>query len=211
LGLSEIKRKYLLKSAKDKKKMEIMFKELEEIIKKIKDLRENIKRFQKRWGKYISEKPEIINMLSLELLGIENLSKDLEMKIALDILSVSKEKNSTLIPLSDLITYVKEKNIGIPITLNSVEKALKNLLKRKLIKGLIVIDGVKYVQIKDFNSDIETILKTFENKETITITDIVRELGWDIKRAEKTLEEMEKIGLVVKEEYPPRYHLVKFD
>ncbi len=211
MGLSEIKKKFMLKNAKEKKKVEIMFKELEKIIEKIKDLREDIKRFQKRWGKYISEKPELISTLSLELLGIGNLSNDLEMKLALDILSISREKNVTLIPLSDLVTYVKEKNVGIPITLDSVERALKNLMKRKLIKGLVVIDGVKYVQIKDFDADIESILKTFGDRESITITDIVKELGWDIKRAEKTLEEMERMGLVVKEEYPPRYLLVKID
>jgi len=168
LGLSEIKKRMLLRDLKEKKKLEVMFKELEEIIKKIQEVKKDIEKFQRRWGKYISNQPEIINALSAELLGIKNLSSNLEMKIALDILTLSEEKKITLLPLGELVAMIRDVNIGFPITLKDIEKAIKYLVKKKLIKGVIVLDGIKYIQIKSFDSDIETILKKFKGKETIT-------------------------------------------
>ena len=210
MGLSEIKRRILVKNAKEKKKMEIMFKELEELTNEIKKIKREVENFQKRWGKYLTKNPEIADLLMRELLGLSVLERDTTMKLELDILELAKKKNITLISEADLITELQEKNKGLPITLKDVEKALNNLKKKNLIVGIITIKGIKYVQLKDFEEDIKVILEKFKDKDTLTISDIVKELKWDIPRIERALERMVSMGLAVREDYPPRYYLVKF-
>ena len=212
MGLSEIKRKILLKNAKEKKKMEKMLNEFEDIHKKILDLKKEIGRFEKRWGKYFSKQPELVNMLTREILGITNRNeKDTKSIIGIEILSIAKEKKLTLIPLSDLIPLIKEKMPGEPLTLDLVEKALENLEKKNLIPGVKEIKGIKYVQLKEIEEDIKTILMRFKDRQYITLNEAVEELGWDITRTQDVLEKMVKIGLAVKEDYPPRYWIVKFE
>ncbi len=210
MGLSEIKRRILVKNAKEKKKMEIMFKELEKLTNKIKKVRKEVENFQKRWGKYLTKNPEISDLLLKELLGLSGFEQDPTIKLELDILELAKRKNITLISEADLITEIREKNRGLPITLKEIEKALNNLKKKNLIVGIIQLKGIKYVQLKDFEEDIKLILEKFKDKEILTISDIVKELKWDIPRIKKALEQMVSMGLAVREDYPPRYHLVKF-
>jgi len=212
MGLAEIRRKIMLKKVKEKKKLEIMLREFEEISKRIEEVSEMLKKFEKKWGKYLSQNEEIRKALASSLLGIDlsMFSKSLDVSnLAIEILSLAKEEDISIIPLSHLVTLLSKKISGIPVDLKAVEKAINHLKKKKLIQGIFEINGIKYVRIKDPKEDIDNIIRTFVGKEYITIDDVVSKLGWDVTRAELTLEEMVKRGLAVKEDYPRRYWLVK--
>ncbi|MGQ4890985.1 MAG: hypothetical protein ACP6IP_00680 [Candidatus Njordarchaeia archaeon] len=212
MGLSEIKRRILLKNVKEKKKLEKMLNEFEEIHNRIIELKKEIKKFEKRWGKYYSKQPELINILTREILGIAHKNeKDVKSTIGLEILSIAKDKKITLIPLSDLIPLIKERMPGEPLTLDTVEKVIDHLKKRNLIPGIVEIKGIKYVQLKEIEEDIKTILTKFKDREYITLNEAVETLGWDLARTQNVLEKMVKIGLAVKEEYPPRYWIIRFE
>ncbi len=220
MGLSEIKKKLFLASEKKKRKIELMLNDLEDLLKSLEETSEKVSRFEKKWGtsselrelieKGLITEVEVVKRLTKPSL-LDKLTGKYYETLALKILNIPQEINKSVLSLSEIAIYLRDK-IG-NVNLNEVQKALKLLKKRGLILDVFKKDGITYAEFREIYDDFKAVLDFIreERKKTITVDEVATKLKWDIIRAEKVLEKMVEMGILVKEDYPPRYHLVSYD
>jgi len=218
MGLSEIKKKILLKKMKKSKKMDEMINDLNEILELLSNLNKKISKFERKWG----NSQEFLELTRQDLLNeiitlrkiyrssfLDRLSGRYYDYIAFEILKLPMELRKPIISLPEITMHLTEK-IG-RITKNDINKAVEILRKRKLVVDLFNAEGITYVEFPEIYNDIKKVIDVLNEKKKaeITIEELATSLDWEITRAERVLEKMVKLGLMAKETYPRRYWLIK--
>lgn len=218
MGLSEIKKKTLLKKLKKSRKMYEMVNDLNEILELLSNLDKKISEFEKKWGgtqEFLElTKQELLNeLITLRKIRkssfLDKLSGKYYDYIAFEILKLPLELKKPIISLPEITIRLIEK-IG-KISKNDINKAVEILRKKKLIVEILNIEGVTYLEFPQIYDDIKKVIDVLNKKRRteITIEDLATALDWEITRAERVLEKMVKLGLMVKESYPRRYWLLR--
>ncbi len=218
MGLSEIKKKVLLKKMKKSKRMEQMIDDLNDILKVLSDLNNKIKNFEKKWGSSqefleLTEQEILSEIITLRKLYrssfLDKLSGRYYDYIAFEILKLSAELGKPIISLPEITMHLIEK-LG-RVSESDIRKAIEILKKRKLIVDVFNAGEITYIEFPSIYNDIKKVIEmiNLNNKNEVTIEELATSLGWEVTRAERVLEKMVKLGLMAKETYPRRYWLIK--
>jgi len=158
LGLHEIEKQIKMKSAFQRKRVELMMEELKGMLNTVKELRKRVEEFEEEYGDLIIELPEYQRKLDAikaevglptteeltikkkkpgiieRLTGKGKFYEELSMKI-LDIATKTAKETGGIISLADLTLKVNRVMRDVSISPVDVVKALKNLEEAGLISG----------------------------------------------------------------------------
>jgi len=217
MGLSEIRKKLMLQSAKKSKKMQELLNDFSEIVDALNAILEKIAKFEKKWGSSREFRELTREELFEELISIRKLSKPSLLDkltgkyinyLALEILSLPREIKKPILSLSEILVTIQNKIPSVEIT--DIKKAIDLLKKRRLIIDVFKVNNIIYIEFPEIYNDIKAVTSYMQEnrKKTITINEIALGLNWDVTRAERVLERMVEMGILAKEEYPRRYWLI---
>ncbi|MHA1616014.1 MAG: hypothetical protein ACTSX9_01740 [Candidatus Njordarchaeales archaeon] len=190
-----------------------MISDFENVIKKLEEVIKAIEDFEKKWGKTVEFKEFDLHQIVVPLKKRPSLLDRITGKyysdLALEILSVADNDKLSLISVGDLIMRVK-KSIPYANT-DDVLKALDILKRKGLVTDLFREGGVLYVEFPTIYEDIRRLIQLFkqERKEYITLEEAAEKLDWSLVKAYRVLERMVELGILVRENFPRRYWLIK--
>lgn len=217
MGLSEIRKKLLLKHSKKHKRLNEMLRDLEEILTILNSLSRKLDAFEKKWGgsgelRVLTQENLLNNVLVLRNLSKPSFLDKLTGKyydyLAMEIIAIPKQINKPILTLSEILLKIKER---IPlISQEDLKKAIDILKKKRLISAVFEKDGILYIEFPEIYNDFKNVINyiTSKRKRYTTIDEISLALNWDITRTERVLEKMVETGILVEEDYPRRYWLV---
>jgi predicted transcriptional regulator len=228
LGLHEIEKQVKMKSAFQRKRVELMMEELKGMLNTVKELREKVEEFEKEYEDLIMELPEYQRKLDAikaevglptteefvikkkkpglleKITGKGKFYEELSMKI-LDIATKAAKETGGIISLADLILRVNKIIRDISISPMDVVKALKKLEEAGLISGVRKLkSGVKIVEVYpvELTKDQNEILSLASKKGWITLENVMVETKWSRERAMRALKSLEEAGIAI---YDPSY------
>ena len=220
MGLREIEKKIGMKSAYKKKEAELMIKDLERMLENIRELRGQLKRFEKKWKKDLEKNEDTYKKL-VELrqeLGLPNEIGVYEWKesdtfwdrvgggdfferLGVEILEKAKEvqeQTGGLMTLGEVVLLVNKERPGKIIAAKDVVKAIEKLVDAKLIpKPRTLKSGVVLVEFIPANltEDQEEVLSISTRKGWISIEELMLKTSWTQERCERVLEAMREAGI----------------
>ena len=213
MGLREIEKDIELKARMRKKSPQYMIKELENMLNTVKDLRVQLKEFEKKYGNLIIEKPEYqekLKEIRLEVGMSEIASEDFKSKpstlekitgkgsfynqLGVQILYLVKKKTIETGGIMTLAETVLMINEGRPTELVSaldVVRAINILEKAEVIPGIKKLDsGIKIVEFipVELTPDQNIILNLASKKGFITLEEIIMNSNWTQERIERVIQ-----------------------
>jgi hypothetical protein len=218
-GLHEIERKIQLKQAFEKEKIELMIQELQGMFNNVQDLRERIEEFEKKYVELMAS-PEYREKLRLlkEEFGLMEVPSSREKTVptvidkltgkgkfynalAVELLEVAGRKakeSGGILTLAEVTLIVNKEQAGKFNQLGDIIKAIGVLQDAGLIPGIKTLpSGVKIVEFLpvEVSDDSKTVLDLAVQKGWVTVEEIMLKTNWPTERAERALENLEKLGL----------------
>ncbi|HUT81126.1 MAG TPA: EAP30/Vps36 family vacuolar-sorting protein [Candidatus Bathyarchaeia archaeon] len=220
MGLRDIEKKIRIKSAYQAKEAEIMITDLEQMLEHIRELRSQLKNFEKKWKKDIEKNEDSYKKL-VELrqeLGLPNEigiyewqesatfwdrigGGDFYDRLGVEILEQSKsvqEQTGGLMTLGEVVLLVNKDRPGKIITAKDVTTAIEKLTEAKLIpKQKELKSGVVLVEFIPANLtvDQEEVLSIATRKGWISMEELMLKTRWSQERCERVLEAMRASGI----------------
>jgi hypothetical protein len=220
MGLRDIEKKIRIKSAFKTKEAEIMLKDLELMLENIRELRSQLKKFEKKWKKDISKDEnsykklvELRQELGLpDEMGIYEWKEsatfwdrigggDFFERLGVEILERAKEVQEYtggLMTLGEVVLLVNKDRPGKIIAAKEVVTAIEKLTDAKLIpKPKELSSGVILVEFipANLSDDQEEVLALSTRKGWISLEELMLKSRWTQERCERVLESMRDAGI----------------
>jgi hypothetical protein len=218
-GLHEIERKIQLKQAFEKEKIVLMIQELQGMFNNVQDLRERIELFEKKYVELMAS-PEYREKLRTlkEELGLMEAPSSREQTVpsvierltgkgkfynalAVQLLEVAGRKakdSGGILTLAEVTLMINKEQSGNFSQLGDIIKAIGILQDAGLIPGIRELpSGVKIVEFLpvEVSDDSNTVLDLAVQKGWVTVEEIMLKANWPTERAERALENLEKLGV----------------
>ena len=220
MGLRDIEKKIRIKSAYKAKEAELMIEDLERMLENIRDLRGQLKKFEKKWKKDV-EKNELSYKKLVELrqelglpeeMGIYEWKEsasfwdrigggDFFERLAVEILEKAKdtqEYTGGIMTLGEVVLLVNKDRPGKIIASKDVVNAVENLVEAKLIpklkelkSGVIIVEFIP----ANLSDDQEEVLSLSTRKGWISLEELLLKTRWTQERCERVLESMRDTGI----------------
>lgn len=220
MGLRDIEKKIRIKSAFKTKEAEIMLKDLELMLENIRELRSQLKKFEKKWNKDISKDESSYKKL-VELrqeLGLPDEMGVYEWKdhptfwdrigggdyferLGIEILEKAKEVQEYtggLMTLGEVVLLVNKDRPGKIVTAKDIVTSVDKLVDAKLIpKPKELSSGVILVEFipANLSDDQEEVLALSTRKGWISLEELMLKARWTQERCERVLESMRDAGI----------------
>ncbi len=225
MGLRDIERKIRANSAYQRKEAELLLDELDQMIENVQTLKKQLKKFEKKHGKEITDNKdyymkisELRDNLGLpEELGVYDWKdspsfsdkfgkSDYYDQLAHEILELGKfviAETGGLISVAEIVLKINKKRPGKLVPPRDIIKSLEKLIKDKLISPLRKLkSGVliaEFVNI-EMSKDQEAVFNLASRHGFLTKESLIIQLGWNSERASNILEELVTNGLALKDE-----------
>ncbi|NHJ83907.1 MAG: hypothetical protein FK734_00510 [Asgard group archaeon] len=220
MGLRDIEKKIRVKSAFQTKEAEIMIKDLEQMLLNVRELRDELKKFEKKWKKDIEKNEESYSKL-VELrqelglpdeMGVYEWKEsatfwdrigggDFYERLSVEILEKAKELQEYtggIMTLGEVVLLVNKGRPGKIISADDVIKAVEKLAKAKLIpelrelkSGVIIVEFIP----ANLSDDQEEVLALSTRKGWISLEELILKTKWSQERSERALESMRETGI----------------
>ncbi len=220
MGLRDIEKKIRIKSAFQAKEAELMITDLEQMLEHIRELRKQLKDFEKKWKKDIEKNEDSYKKL-VELrqelglpdeIGVYEWKEsatfwdrigggDFYERLGIEILDKAKttqELTGGLMTLGEVVLLVNKDRPGKIITAKDVTTAIEKLTEAKLIpKQKELKSGVVLVEFIPANltEDQEEVLSIATRKGWISMEELMLKTRWSQERCERVLEAMRANGI----------------
>ncbi len=218
MGLSELRKEIIIKKAKKRKKIEELINDFARVIQKFDEAVKELKNFERKWGKseelkiasaegFLDEYSKILRRLRRPTF-LEKILGRHKRILANEILTIAREKSISIISIGELYSAVREE-IG-DIDLKEFKEALIFLKNEGQIYSIVEREGVEYVVFPWFISEAKKIIEYVRTKpeRSITLDEVVVKINIPPSIAEILLDELVKLGIMVREEFPRRYVLI---
>ncbi len=217
MGLRDIEKKLKIRSAFQIKDAELMIKELEQMIENIKETKKQLEKFEKKYGKQVSENKEYYEKLSglREELGLPKEIGRYDWKdapsfrdrltgggyydvLANDVLELGQSfvpENGGITTISELLTNLNKARPGKLVTIDDLYRALEKLIDTKLIPPFKILEsGVKLVEFApiEFSPDHDMILSHASKTGFVTKEQLIMKTGWGEERINRCLKFFEE-------------------
>ncbi|OLS27539.1 MAG: hypothetical protein HeimC3_03180 [Candidatus Heimdallarchaeota archaeon LC_3] len=221
MGLRRIEDKLAKEAALREQGADYAMKELEDMIDNLKDLHNQLKQIEKKYGDKLKNPVISAKLMNIrEELGLPTAIGAFKPKskpglvdklsgggffeqLALQILEIGQEsipKTGGTLSYADLVKKIQERYSGYVISLEEMGKAITILLKHDLLIRVEKIGGIKILVFAESDSpDLETIMKiAIKNKGQLSRERILIETGWKLNRINRALESLEEKELLEK-------------
>ena len=215
MGLRKIESDIEFRAQIRKKSPEFMIKELESMLKTLKELRARLKEFEDKYGNLIIENPEYqekLKEIRLEI-GLSELPTE-EFKIkpsaaekitgkgtfynqlGVQILNMAKKRvleTGGIMTLAEVVLMVNEGRPKNIVSALDVVRALNILEKAGVIQGIKKLDsGIKIVEFipVELTPDQNIILNLASKKGYITMEELIMQTNWPQDRIERVLQSL---------------------
>ncbi|NHJ39683.1 MAG: hypothetical protein FK731_06580 [Asgard group archaeon] len=220
MGLRDIEKKIRVKSAFKTKEAEIILKDLQQMLENIRELRSQLKKFEKKWSKDISKDEssykklvELRQELGLpDEVGVYEFKEspsfwdrigggDFFERLGVEILEKAKEVQEYtggLMTLGEVVLLVNKERPGKIIASKDVVTAIEKLTEAKLIpKPKELSSGVILVEFipANLSDDQEEVLALSTRKGWISLEELMLKTRWSQERCERILESMRDAGI----------------
>jgi len=220
LGLRDIEKKIKVKSAFQVKEAELIIKELEQMIENVKNIKKQLKKFEKKYGDKIRTNKEYYEKLAglREELGLPTEIGRYEWKeaptlkdkltgggfydlLANEILELGQKltpENGGIMAISELITKINKMRPGKLVSIDDIYRALEKLINTKLIPPLKTLEsGVKIIEFTpiEFSPDHDVVLNFASRKGYVTREELLMRTGWSEERIDRCLKFFEENGI----------------
>ncbi|MFX1518829.1 MAG: EAP30/Vps36 family vacuolar-sorting protein [Promethearchaeota archaeon] len=218
MGLHDIEKKLKLKREFKKKGTELMMEDLGKMITSLKELRGELKKFEKKYAKEIKTLPtyreQVVRMraelgLPLEIgvyeekggkprfFGKDKYYDRLGLE-TLDILQTHKETSGGLMRLAEIVLLVNKETPGVTVSPEDIDHAIKRLEKTDLVKVIELkssnIKLVEFVPVS-LTNDQNEILELASAKGWTTLEEIMMAKEWSKERSERVLKAFKDSGI----------------
>lgn len=226
MGLRNIEEKMKKEAAIRDKGADLALQELQSIIESIKNLNDQFKAMEKKYGKELSSNPALIQKVTAirEELGLPTELGIFEKKekpglldkltgggfydqLALQILDIGKKsfkETGGVMSFAELIKRVQDLYKGHIVSINDIQKALQILEKNNLLAKVEILDsGFKIVHFvtQELSPDMNEILKLAnKNNGQLSRERIILETGWTLDRVTRIMTYLEEKQIAVTEE-----------
>ncbi len=217
MGLHDIEKKLKLEREFKKKGTELMMKDLGKMLTSLRELRGELKKFEKKYAKEIKTLPayreQVVRMraelgLPLEigvyeekgkprLFGKDKYYDKLGLE-ALGILQKNKEASGGIMSLAEIVLLVNKETPGVTISPDDINSAIKRLEKADLVNVFeLKSSDVKLVEFVPvgLSSDQNEVLELASSKGWTTLEEIMIEKGWSKERSERVLKAFKDGGI----------------
>ena len=217
MGLHDIEKKLKLERDFRKKGTELFFADLDKMLTSLKELRGELKKFEKKYAKELKTIPsyreKVVRMreelgLPLEigvyeekgkpkLFGKDKYYDKLGLE-ALDILQKHKETSGGIISLAEIVLLVNKETPGVTISPDDINKALKRLEKADLVNIFeLKSSDVKIIEFipVGLSSDQNEVLELASINGWTTLEEVMMEKGWPKERSERVLKAFKDGGI----------------
>jgi hypothetical protein len=219
-GLHEIERKIQMKQAFDREKVELMIQELQGMFNNVQDLRGRIEEFEKKYADLMAspEYREKLRVLKEELGLMKTYSSHEKVaptviekltgkgrfynSLAVEILELVGKKakeSGGILTLAEIALTINKEQVGNYVQLSDIIKAIEVLQEAGLIPGIRTLpSGVRIVEFLplEVSDDSNMVLDLAAPKGWITVEEIMLKANWSAERAERALDNLEKLGIV---------------
>ncbi|MFX1564648.1 MAG: EAP30/Vps36 family vacuolar-sorting protein [Promethearchaeota archaeon] len=221
MGLWEIEKQMEMDAAYKKKRVELMLKELENMLQSISELRDKADAFEQTYGEVITISPEysekaaaIAHELGITMPGIP-FSEDMKKKpglmerltgrgrfydeLGLQILDIAKRRREAtggIMTLAEIILIVNKQRKA-SVSQVDVAKAIQNLASAKLIPGIRKLpSGIRIVELvpRELTNDQVAVLSLASRSGYTTLEEVMKETRWTQERADAALKSLESVG-----------------
>ncbi len=226
MGLRNIEEKLKREQSIRDKGADLALKELESMIDSIKNLNEQLKIIEKKYGNELRSNPALIEKFTAirSELGLPTELGIFEKKekpglidkltsggfydqLAIQILDIGKKsikETGGVMSFSELIKRVQELYKGHIISINDIQKSLQILEKNNLLAKIEILDsGFKIIHFitQEISPDMNELLK-LANKHNgkLSRERIILETGWTLDRITRIMDYLEEKQIAVKEE-----------
>lgn len=224
MGLRNIEDKLTREAEMKRKGAQLAIKSLEEMSKKVRELHKDLERLEKKHGDDFKKNPEMTQQLMAireelglpmaiglyevgqkpsfkdKLTGKNEFHNYLALRV-LDIGNKMRSKTGGIISISELILQLNDDNHGFSILINDLTTALELLKKNKMIHSIRDYSGLRVIEFIDPNlsEDHHLILEIGARfRGEIGFTELVRELGWSLERANQSINALVKQKIAIK-------------
>lgn len=221
MGLWEIEKQMEMDAAYKKKRVELMLKELEHMLKAVSQLRDKADSFEQTYGEVLEVTPEysekaaaIAHELGITLPGIP-FSEDMKEKpglverltgrgrfydeLGLQILDIAKRRREAtggIMTLAEIVLLVNKQR-QTSVSQVNIAKAIQNLANAKLIPGIRKLpSGIRIVELvpRELTNDQVAILSLASRTGHTTLEEVMTKTGWNRERSDAALKSLESVG-----------------
>lgn len=221
MGLWEIEKQMEMDAAYKKKRVELMLKELEHMLKAVSQLRDKADSFEQTYGEVLEVTPEysekaaaIAHELGITLPGIP-FSEDMKEKpglverltgrgrfydeLGLQILDIAKRRREAtggIMTLAEIMLLVNKRR-QTSVSQVNIAKAIQNLANAKLIPGIRKLpSGIRIVELvpRELTNDQVAILSLASRTGHTTLEEVMTKTGWNRERSDAALKSLESVG-----------------
>lgn len=221
MGLWEIEKQMEMDAAYKKKRVELMLKELEHMLKAVSQLRDKADSFEQTYGEVLEVTPEysekaaaIAHELGITLPGIP-FSEDMKEKpglverltgrgrfydeLGLQILDIAKRRREAtggIMTLAEIVLLVNKRR-QTSVSQVNIAKAIQNLANAKLIPGIRKLpSGIRIVELvpRELTNDQVAILSLASRTGHTTLEEVMTKTSWNRERSDAALKSLESVG-----------------
>jgi len=217
MGLHDIEKELKIRREFKKKGTELMIEDLGKMLTSLRQLRGELKKFEKKYAKEIKTLPayreQVVRMraelgLPLEIGVYEEKGKprffgknkyyDKLGLETLDILQKHKETSGGLMSVAEIVLLVNKENPGVTVNPDDINHAIKRLEKVDLVKVINLksskVKLVEFVPVT-LTNDQNEVLELASTKGWTTLEEIMMEKGWPKERSERVLKAFKDGGI----------------
>ena len=226
MGLRNIEEKLKKESSIRDKGADLALKEIESMVTSIKNLNEQLRTIEKKFGNELRSNPALIEKITSirEELGLPTELGIFEKKdkpglidkltsggfydqLAIQILDIGKKslkETGGVMSFSELIKRIQDLYKGHVVSINDIQKALQILEKNNLLAKIEILDsGFKIIHFvtQELSPDMNEVLKlAHKYNGQLSRERIILETGWTLDRITRIMYYFEEKQIVVKEE-----------
>lgn len=217
MGLHDIEKELKLRREFKKKGTELMMEELDAMLTSLRQLRDQLKKYEKKYAKELKTLPayrekvlRIRTDLGLpaeigvyeekgkpRLFGKDKYYDKLGLE-TLDILQKYKEATGGLMSLAEIVLLINKETPGVVISPEDMNNAIKRLEKADLVKVIELKPSntkiVEFVPVS-MTSDQNEVLELASTKGWTTLEEIMMEKEWSKERSERVLKTFKDSGI----------------
>ena len=226
MGLRNIEEKLKKEASIRDKGADLALKEIESMVTSIKDLNEQLRTIEKKYGNELRSNPALIEKITSirEELGLPTELGIFEKKdrpglidkltsggfydqLAIQILDIGKrslKETGGVMSFSELIKRIQDLYKGHVVSINDIQKALQILEKNNLLAKIEILDsGFKIIHFvtQELSPDMNEVLKlAHKYNGQLSRERIILETGWTLDRITRIMNYFEEKQIVVKED-----------